>query len=59
VLVTPPNAHDKSDAIQLALEHCGGEAADVFLPYQLDAGGALRYGEMFSCTRDAQFFNQL
>ena len=56
VLIQPPKEQQKSDAIQLALEHRDGEAADVFLPYRRDEAGILHYGELFACKRASQFF---
>src|ERR1700741_5467153 len=33
VLAVPPGKHQKQDAICCGLEHCFGEAVDVFKPY--------------------------
>ena len=56
VRVARPEQPEKIDAIQFALEHKNGEAVDVFLPYDLDSAGEVRYGELFATCRDKQFF---
>lgn len=47
---------EKVDAVQIALEHENGEAVDVFLPYDLDSSGEVRFGELFAAPRQKQFF---
>jgi len=47
VRVVPPGTEEKSDAIQVFLEHADGYSAEVFLPYQIDQGGRVTYGSMF------------
>ena len=44
VSITLPNSVEKSDAIQVNLEHSGGYSVEVYFPYQL-ADGELIYGE--------------
>jgi hypothetical protein len=58
VRITPPGQSQKTDAIQLALEHESGEVRDVFLPYRREVDGSLHYGELFAGERDAQFFTR-
>jgi len=56
VRITPPGQSQKTDAVQMALEHQSGEVVDVFLPYWRDASDSLHYGELFASQRDATFF---
>ena len=56
VRVATPEHPEKIDAVQFALEHQNGEAVDVFLPYDLDSSGEVRYGALFAARRDKQFF---
>jgi hypothetical protein len=58
VRVVPPGQIDKTDAIQLALEHEGGDAVDVFVPYAQLADGEFTYGELFACERTPTLFVQ-
>ena len=44
VLVTPPGASDKSDAIAVALDHRDNYSVIVFYPYELE-GGEIRFGK--------------
>ena len=48
VRVVPPGAEDKSDAVQVCLEHADGYSAEVFLPYRIDQDGRVTYGKMFA-----------
>jgi len=59
VLTVPPGKHQKQDAICCGLEHCLGEAVDVFKPYIRTEGGNFQYGEMFATRRTPQFFSQI
>ena len=56
VRVPPPSSDQKTDAIQVGLEHANGEAATVFLPYQKGWFGRVRYGHLFASARNRQFF---
>lgn len=47
VRTIPPGSTEKTDAICVRLEHRDGEAVDVVLPYQIEAG-EVRYGELFA-----------
>jgi len=58
VKVATPEKPEKIDAVQFCLEHQSGEAVDVFLPYDLDSAGEVKYGELFASRRDKQFFHQ-
>ena len=46
VLTVPPGKNQKQDAICCALEHCLGEAVDVFEPYVRKEDGNFQYGEI-------------
>jgi hypothetical protein len=59
VLTIPPGKDRKQDAICCRLEHCLGEAVDVFTPYVKTVGGGFQYGEVFSAKRTPQFFCQM
>lgn len=59
VLTVPPGKHQKQDAICCGLEHCLGEALDVFKPYVKTGDGDLQYDEIFATKRTPQFFRQI
>jgi hypothetical protein len=59
VLTVPPGKHQKQDAICCGLEHCLGEAVDVFKPYVRTEDGNFRYEEIFATKRTVQFFCQM
>jgi hypothetical protein len=48
VRVVPPGAQEKSDAVQVCLEHADGYSAEIFLPYRIDQDGRVTYGAMFA-----------
>jgi hypothetical protein len=48
VRIVPPGSEEKSDAVQVCLEHADGYSAEVFLPYQIDQGGRVSYSAMFA-----------
>lgn len=56
VRTIPPGQTEKTDAICLALEHQGGDAAQVYLPYRKGWFGRVKYGELFAGAREKQFF---
>jgi hypothetical protein len=56
VLTVPPGKDQKQDAICCALEHCLGDAINVFMPYVRTADGNFRYDEIFASKRTSQFF---
>ena len=59
VLTVPPGKDQKQDAICCGLEHCLGEAVDVFTPYVRTADGNFQYDEIFASKRKPQFFCQM
>jgi hypothetical protein len=59
VLTIPPGKHQKQDAICCSLEHCLGEAVDVFRPYVRGQDGIIHFDEVFATRRTQHFFNHL
>ena len=59
VLTVPPGKHQKQDAICCGLEHCLGEAVNVFKPYVRTEDGNFQYDEIFAANRTPQFFCQI
>jgi hypothetical protein len=59
VLTVPPGKHQKLDAIGCGLEHCLGEAVDVFKPYVRTEHGNFQFDEIFAAKRTPQFFCQI
>jgi len=58
VRVVPPGQIDKTDAIQLALERKGGDAVNLFVPYEQLPDGTFTYGELFACECAPTLFVQ-
>jgi len=48
IRVVPPGSAEKSDAVEVCLEHSDGYSAEVFRPYQVDQDGRVSYGAMFA-----------
>lgn len=46
--VNLPGTQEKSDAIQVCLDHADGYSAEVFFPYEIGDGGQVVYGETFA-----------
>ena len=59
VLTVPPGKHQKQDAICCGLEHCLGEAVNVFKSYVRTEDGNFQYDEIFAANRTPQFFCQI
>ena len=59
VLTVPPGKSQKQDAICCSLEHCLGEAVDVFKPYVKAGDGTFQFEEVFAAKRVSNFFGQL
>jgi hypothetical protein len=59
VLTVPPGKHKRQDAICCGLEHCLGEAVDVFKPYVRSGDGNFQYDEIFAAKRTPQFFCEI
>jgi len=58
-LTVPPGKRQKQDSICCGLEHCLGEAVDVFKPYVRTEDGNCQYDEIFAANRTPQFFCQI
>ncbi len=56
VEVTPPGQDAPVKAVQINLEHRGGEAIDAFLPYERGDSGEISFGELFGDRSDPQIF---
>ncbi len=54
--VALPDSGDKSDAIELRLEHKDGDAVRIFLPYHLGDAGEPVYGELFAVAWSGGIF---
>jgi hypothetical protein len=52
VVVPLPGTGEKSDAIQICLDHLSGYSAEVFSPYKLMPGGNIEYGRVFAQKGD-------
>lgn len=59
VLTVPPGKSQKQDAVCCSLEHCLGEAVDVFRPYIKSGEGTFQFDEVFVTERTPNFFTQL
>ena len=59
VLTVPPGKSQKQDAVCCSLEHCFGEAVDVFRPYVRAGDGTFQFDEVFIAQRTPKFFTQL
>jgi hypothetical protein len=56
VRVVPPGTVEKSDAIEVCLEHVDGYSAEVFLPYEIGQGGRVTWGSMFAQQGERDIF---
>ena len=59
VLTVPPGKDQKQNAICCGLEHCLGEAVNVFKPYARTADGNFLYDETFAAKRTPEFFSRI
>ncbi len=57
VSIVPPGATEKSDAIQVCLDHQDGYSVEVFFPYQIN-DGAVVHGKPFSQEGSYLFFKK-
>jgi len=55
VRIKPPGEKDKTDAIQVCLDHEGGYSAEVLFPYTI-ANGELQFGKTFAHKGDGKMF---
>ena len=54
-----PGKLEKTDAIQIMLEHSGGEALNAFMPYQKQANSDVTYSPLFAQLVEPQVFIKL
>ena len=59
VRVQVPGKLEKTDAIQIMLEHSGGEALDAFMPYEKQAPPEITYAPIFATPADPRVFIKL
>lgn len=55
VAVKTPHSDQKSDAIQVCVDHVDGYSVEVFFPYQIE-GGEIVYGSVFAQEGDHKIF---
>jgi hypothetical protein len=56
VRVIPPGEQDKTDAIQMTLEHLEGQTVSVFLTYRKGASKEVTYGQLFATAAEKKIF---
>jgi len=56
VKIIPPGESEKTDAIQVNVDHESGYSAQVFYPYSIAADGTLRFGNVFAQRGNNQIF---
>ena len=59
VRVQVPGKLEKTDAIQIMLEHSGGEALNAFMPYEKQAESDMTYAPLFAAPSDPRVFIKL
>ena len=59
VRIQVPGRLEKTDAIQIMLEHSGGEALNAFIPYEKQAGSDITYASLFATPADLRVFIKL
>ena len=59
VRVHVPGKLEKTDAIQIMLEHSGGEALDAFMPYEKHAQSNIIYAPLFATPSEPRVFIKL
>jgi hypothetical protein len=57
VRVVPPGQSEKTDAIEVRLEHRDGQAIDAYLPYKKGFLNRIKYGELFACEGTPALFS--
>lgn len=58
VRVKPPSSEQKTDAIQINLDHRDGMSVECFLPYQIRGKNDVVYGEMFAQKGSGKIFKK-
>ena len=59
VRIQVPGKLEKTDAIQIMLEHSGGEALNAFMPYEKQAESDITYASLFATPADPRVFIKL
>lgn len=59
VRVHVPGKLEKTDAIQIMLEHSGGESLNAFVPYEAHAQSDITYAPLFATRSDPRVFIEL
>ncbi|HMG75403.1 MAG TPA: hypothetical protein VK582_18035 [Pyrinomonadaceae bacterium] len=59
VRIQVPGRLEKTDAIQIMLEHSGGEALNAFMPYEKQAESDITYASLFATPADPRVFIKL
>lgn len=59
VRIHVPGKMEKTDAIQIMLEHSGGEALNAFMPYEKHAQADITYAPLFATPSDSRVFIKL
>jgi hypothetical protein len=59
VRIQVPGKLEKTDAVQIMLEHSGGEALNAFLPYEKQAESDITYAQLFATPADPRVFIKL
>ena len=59
VRIEVPGKLEKTDAIQIMLEHSGGEALNAFMPYEKHAESDMTYTPLFATPADPRVFIKL
>jgi hypothetical protein len=58
VRVIAPGETQKTDAMQVSLEHSEAAAVNVFLPYKKDSSRKISYSEIFATAREPRIFTR-
>jgi hypothetical protein len=56
VRIYVPGELEKTDAIQIMLEHSGGEALNAFMPYEKQEKSDISYAPLFATPADPRVF---
>ncbi|HEY9068859.1 MAG TPA: hypothetical protein VIV61_01310 [Candidatus Ozemobacteraceae bacterium] len=57
VRAAPPGKRKAEDCAAFALDHVDGYSVIVFLPYVIDEGGKVLFGELFAIDGDSRIFS--
>lgn len=56
VRVARPGSAQKTDAVEVRLEHSGGYCANVYLPYSKATRSPIQFGDLFATKRNGSIF---